>query len=358
MTTSLNLRAGELVEVLSKREILDTLDSNGRYEDLPFMPEMFQYCGRRLRVFKRAHKTCDFVTNTGGRRLSSAVHLEGVRCDGAAHGGCQAQCMIFWKEVWLKRISDQIRPSELLAAYSQEASVQERRTGGCSEAAVFAASSHTEAGCCELTYVCQATLVPVFTQPLSWWDVRQYIEDYRSGNAGCVRKMFPRFIYRAYDNLINLGIGLGPALRWLYDRIQEMRHGTAYPGRAGEIPSGAPTPTAGLDVRVGELVRTKSYEEIRKTIDTASKNRGLGFSAEMVPYCGHVFRVLSRVTRIIDEKSGKMLTMRNPCIILEGGICQARYNCKTLFCPRATYAYWREIWLERIGDEAPGKRKK
>jgi hypothetical protein len=37
MKTGLNLRAGELVEVLSKEQILATLDSNGRYEGLPFM---------------------------------------------------------------------------------------------------------------------------------------------------------------------------------------------------------------------------------------------------------------------------------------------------------------------------------
>ena len=32
-------------------------------------------------------------------------------------------------------------------------------------------------------YMCQATQLPVFTTPLSWWDVRQYVEDYVSGNV-------------------------------------------------------------------------------------------------------------------------------------------------------------------------------
>src|SRR5262249_37036867 len=142
------------------------------------------------------------------------------------------------------------------------------------------------------------------------------------------RKMLPRFIYRAYDNLINLGIGWGPLLRSLYDRVQKMCHGIPYPGYSGEIPKGSPTPTSHLGLQPGELVRVKSYEEIRKTIDTASKNRGMAFSAEMVPYCGQVLPVLSRVTRIIDETSGKMLRMKNPCIILQGGVCHARYNRK------------------------------
>ena len=53
-------------------------------DGLPFQPEMFAYCGRRMRVAKTAHKTCDSTPHrTGGRRMYDAVHLEGARCDGA-----------------------------------------------------------------------------------------------------------------------------------------------------------------------------------------------------------------------------------------------------------------------------------
>jgi hypothetical protein len=51
---TLNLRVGELVEVRSESEILATLDEKGELEALPFMPEMRQFCGQRLRVHKRA----------------------------------------------------------------------------------------------------------------------------------------------------------------------------------------------------------------------------------------------------------------------------------------------------------------
>lgn len=50
----LNLRVGELVEVRSEAEILATLDENGELENLPFMPEMLQFCGQRFRVDKLA----------------------------------------------------------------------------------------------------------------------------------------------------------------------------------------------------------------------------------------------------------------------------------------------------------------
>ena len=45
-------RAGDWVEVLSKEEILGTLDKNGRLDELPFMPQMFKYCGQRFRPWR------------------------------------------------------------------------------------------------------------------------------------------------------------------------------------------------------------------------------------------------------------------------------------------------------------------
>ena len=101
----LHLRVGEIVEVRSQAEILATLDENGELDGLPFMPEMLAWCGRRLRVDKLALKLCDTIESTGMHRIRDAVHLEMSRCDGQAHGGCQAGCRIYWKEAWLKRIT-------------------------------------------------------------------------------------------------------------------------------------------------------------------------------------------------------------------------------------------------------------
>src|SRR6476469_1762493 len=99
--TSSRFRAGEMVEVRSKEEILATLDKNACVDGLPLMPEMLQFCGRRFRVRAVAHKTCDTIHKSGSRRLSSSVHLDDLRCDGCAHGGCEAECTLFWKDVWL-----------------------------------------------------------------------------------------------------------------------------------------------------------------------------------------------------------------------------------------------------------------
>src|SRR5256885_10293493 len=99
----LNLRAGELVEVRSESEILSTLDENGTLEDLPFMPEMLQFCGKRFRVYRRADKTCDTIHNTGIRRMKDCVHLEELRCGGGDHGGGQGRWLNFLEGRGVKR---------------------------------------------------------------------------------------------------------------------------------------------------------------------------------------------------------------------------------------------------------------
>src|SRR4029453_3187430 len=98
------LRVGDWVEVRSKEEILRTLDHNGEKEGIPFMPEMLAFCGRQFQIYKGAHKTCDTVFPIRGRRVANSVHLE-TRCNGKGHGGCEAECLIFWKEAWLRPLS-------------------------------------------------------------------------------------------------------------------------------------------------------------------------------------------------------------------------------------------------------------
>jgi hypothetical protein len=44
--------------------------------------------------------------------------------------------------------------------------------------------------------------------------------------------------------------------------------------------------------------------------------------------------------------------MKQPCIILEGAVCQGEYAACRLNCPRAIPSYWREIWLERVFQPA------
>jgi hypothetical protein len=342
-------RAGDWVEVRSKEEIIGTLDKNGRLEGLPFMPQMFQYCGQRFRVYKRAHKTCDTVSGRYlGRHLPDGVHLE-HRCDGQAYGGCQAGCLIFWKEAWLKPIDgtgvSQVFPTVDLS-----------RTDGwnlevrCKEEDVWRATKHQQPGH-ETRYCCQATQLLDFTRPLKWWDARQYVETYSSGNAS-LSQIFRGLAYLTYYyGTLACKDGWGRPARWLYDRFQSATGGIPFPRRKGRILKGKPTPRCDLGLRPGDLVRVKAYEEILATLDTAGSNRGLSFDAELVPYCGKVYRVKTCIEKFVDEKTGKMKTLKTPAIILEGVNCRSLYSGQRIFCPRSIHLWWREIWLERISGE-------
>jgi hypothetical protein len=343
------------VEVRSKDEILRTLDRNGQLDGMPFMPEMFAFCGKKLQVYKRAHKTCDTVFPVRGRRVDQAVHLE-TRCDGSAHGGCQASCLIFWKEAWLKPISgNPPGDTSFGAEFQREHENAPSAVSGSTEADVLARARAADPDGGEPTYVCQATQLPYATTDLAWWDLRQYIEDYRSGNVGMGR-IINGTVYFLYYALSRAGIGLGPAMRWFYDKFHPLWRGTPFVRKTGTIPEGQPTPTETLNLQPGELVRVKSHQEILKTLDSSGKNRGLYFDAEEVPYCGRTYRVLTRVTKIINEKTGKMQEMKTPCFILDSVVCEARYSECRLFCPRSIYAFWREIWLERVAPHTSDAR--
>lgn len=344
MNNALQLRAGDWVEVRSKQEILASLNSAGQLDNLPFMPEMLAFCGRRFQVSKRAHKTCDPVNGLHGRRMTSAVHLEDLRCDGSAHDGCQAGCLFFWKEAWLKPADG---PSATAGQRLPEAAAQadSGSTTVCSEQDVHA-TTRSRGADGEVTYVCQATRVAAATTPISRWDLRQYVEDYVSGNVR-LPQMLGSAAAALCHWLASAGFGIGSLVRAFYDRVQRASGRTPYPWREGKVPQGVRTPAGELDLQPGETVRMKEFAQVLETLDAEMMNRGLYFDTEMVPFCGGTYKVLQRVERIIHEGNGKMLTMKNPTVILEGVVCQARYAKHRKFCPRGYYQYSREIWLER-----------
>jgi hypothetical protein len=354
MNANLNLRAGEWVEIRSKHEILSTLDQQGQFDGLPFMPEMFAFCDLRLRVYKRAHKTCDTVFPIRSRRMANAVHLE-TRCDGQAHGGCQANCLIFWKEIWLKRLDDAAKSRAATTFKSEVMPNGIKSTGGCTETNVLATTrEQPKPPVSEPVYRCQATRLPYATTDLCWWDIRQYLEDYSSRNVG-IRRLVSGLVYISYHSLhymLSKAVGLDKILPWFYDKFRPLWRGTPFPKRKGRIPVGEPTPSRALNLQPGELVRVRSHEEILQTLNTESRNRGLLFDPELVPFCGKNYRVLQRVSKIINEQTGKMQDMKTPCIMLESVFCQSRYSRCRLFCPRSIPPYWREIWLERVPENA------
>jgi hypothetical protein len=312
------------------------------------MPEMLRYCGERHRVAKTAHKACDTIAKACSRKYPDMVFLEGLRCSGTEHGGCQALCFIFWKEAWLER--DQSKSVRGFKAtiygwlnrprYAEYTNVCTR---DALAKAVYKDGLRPESD--DVRYTCQATNVVNAGEPITGPYIGQYFKDVLGGNERVteVGKVFFLWLFRKSLRLP----GYTAKIRF-YNKVQKLRGSTPYPYAQGRVDG--TTPTTETNLEPGDWVRIKPHNEILNTLNKRSRNRGLWFDAEQVPYCEKNFKVLRRVTRIINEETGKMMDMQNPCIILDNVYCKSRYSDRRYLCPRAIYSYWREIWLEKVPE--------
>lgn len=109
---SLDLQPGEWVEIKSLPEIVSTLDPMGRNRGLHFTPDMRLRCGERYRVRCRVDNL--IAEGTGRMRhlrntvlLEGAVHLNSYY----AFGGCPRCDFQYWREIWLKRVPQEVSAS-------------------------------------------------------------------------------------------------------------------------------------------------------------------------------------------------------------------------------------------------------
>jgi hypothetical protein len=323
----LDLGPGDVVRVRTAEEIFGTLDERGRLDGLPFMPEMVRHCGQTYPVVSRADKTCD--SNYRLRRMRNTVHLSQLRCDGSAHDGCQAACLMYWKEAWLEQVPAGARgpASEL----NGDAQAFVERT--LLPATVRASDDGEKA------YRCQATEVTNSSTPLPGWRPDQYWRDVR--NWG-LPKVLRGLLFESFNFVQDITRRL--VKHGLMPRRLLFREGRFYPFLVGRLEKSSSAATR-LDLQPGDRVRIKSRAEIVDTIDRTNRNRGLTFDVEMLRYCGQTARVQARVNQLIDEQTGKMIRIKSDCLILENVVCKADFH---RFCTKATYPYWREAWLEKI----------
>jgi hypothetical protein len=310
---------GTVVRVRSADQIAATLDDDGTLDGLPFMPEMTGLCGRTFVVRASAHKTCDSIEMGAPRGMRATSHLDGAHCDGSAHGGCQSRCPLFFKDAWLEAVQE-TAPSpagnaQVLRRYAERT----LRIGGRDPA--------------RGTYSCQGTELLASTTPLPFWWPRQYWDDVRSGNVK-MRTLLRGLPVIAFNKFQYLS-------RRLLPPVLRIRGGRLYPDIVGRL---ATTPDVRIGLEAGERVETRSHREILNTLDGAGRNRGLGFDVDMVPLCDRPGTVSHRVEIRIDERTGRLVQMGNPCVVLDGFVCKGRYH---RFCPRQLDCYWREAWLKR-----------
>lgn len=97
----------------------------------------------------------------------------------------------------------------------------------------------------------------------------------------------------------------------------------------------------------GDIVRVRSWEEIRTTLDRWNQFKRCSFMEEMRPYCGTTQRVFKRVNKFLDERD-YLIKKCNGIVILEGVYCEGTKDFGP--CDRGCFFFWREEWLEKVGS--------
>jgi hypothetical protein len=112
-TTALNLRPGEWVEVKAMESIRETLNATAQNRGLYFSPDMRLACGGRYRVNGRVERIIEDGTGAM-RHLRNTVSLDGslCACPYINIGGCSRADLIYWREIWLRRIETPAEESE------------------------------------------------------------------------------------------------------------------------------------------------------------------------------------------------------------------------------------------------------
>ncbi len=299
---------GDFVEVKAPEEILETLDCDGTLDKLPFMPEMLEHCGKRYRVSRRVVKVCTSGAGSSMRafRRDDVVFLDGLRCSGADHDGCEKACMIFWREAWLRKVENAGAASKTISESSEQLRARLKTRSG------------------PKTYFCQASELFKAAEPLSRKErFTKCFRDIRAGNCSA-----PQMAQR---------IGT-----WLFWRMRRILFGAYARG------TNKSTPLQSLDLRAGEQVEVKPMTDITQTLNRTAHNRGLWFSPDMRLVCGKQKKVERRIDKIIVDGTGEMRQLRNT-VYLEGSMCGCAH---VAFggCSRCEFVYWREIWLRRSAN--------
>jgi hypothetical protein len=306
---SQKLLPGDLVEIRPVNKIAKTLDAEGAMDTLPFMAEMLESCGKRFRVSRRAQIACISGGPHRGLNSDNVVTLDGVRCSGAAHDGCQKACMIFWREEWLRKVEDGSSPAEIDAA----------------EVDRFRARLPSISG---KMYYCQASQLLKYTHVVARREkVTRYLSGWRYGNFN--------LLYMIHDLTVTVSWWVRGKLFGIY----------------GRGPNTKSTPSESLNLRPGEWVEVKPMSRILETLDRRAMNRGLFFAPEMRRWCGRKLRVRNRLDRMIEDDTGQMRQPKNT-VCLEGSTRGCAYvGIGMADCSRCEFSYWREIWLERCESQ-------
>ena len=99
----------------------------------------------------------------------------------------------------------------------------------------------------------------------------------------------------------------------------------------------------------GDVVRVRTWEHVRSTLDNSGMLDGLPFMPEMERFCGRTFVVSRRIERTCEEVSKQMRRIRD-VVYLDDLRCDGADHGG---CQKGCFLIWKQAWLQRAGDEQP-----
>ena len=328
-----SLLVGDTVRVRAAGDPAMRVDADGCTDGLPCMDEQRRFAGQRARVYRVVDKIYDFGRSRQMRRLPDAVLLAGLRCDGRGHGGCEAGCYLLWKGAWLQRVTgvaDAVggigaqEPAQIASATASHATSQDAAQDAARAAAPGARATPADASPtpADPVYRCQLTELTDASWPVQRLDHALPLRSWVVGNISAA------------------AAAVALATR-AFNTVQQLRGGACFPA----MPPRASAGTAAREAappEVGAWVTIRPLAQIAATLDANSKMRGLWFDRDMAKFGGQSFRVRGHVWRIIDVKSGRMIAMKRPCIVLDGVDYTGEFQHGG---EQHEFLYWRSEWL-------------
>ena len=256
------------------------------------------------------------------RRAPHAQHRPPRRtCAATAprHGGCQAACLLFWKEAWLERVESEDERRRPARARRRAGPAAARP---CSPATTVAARSNGAA-----VYRCQATEIPSASSPLRLRELDQYAGDVRNWGLGKIVRGLVIEVFNLWQRFSRRQLPRRPADRRRASVPVPQRHAAGEEGQdaVGEARPAPRRPRPGQE-QGGDRGHPRS--RANTTAASASTPR---WSATAVgrPASAAASTASSTSTR------GEMIEINSDCIILEGVVCTSDYH---RFCPRGIYS--------------------
>lgn len=255
------------------------------------MPEMMKYCGTNQKILapvKRIKSEKKGFSDKLGL-LKNVYLLENIFCDGKYHNNCSRKCRILWHKEWFTTEETSnignIRDNQL--KIKNEDAIMCQSTSLQNAMMIISANFHQNVF--KLDYLRNTSLV-------------DFVRD----------ALYSVYYLWSSRNLSTKGV---------------LKR----------------TPSLNLGLKVGDKVRVKSFDEIKATLDSKGRNRGLGFQTEMIKYCGCVFTVSDVMSKAISEYTDDVKIVNNS-VLLDDTYCNGSFHLR---CARRCPHIWRDIWLTR-----------